>query len=135
MYPQSYQLYLEGHNDSLNLFLASPNVQYHVLWENKDTGAKFVLLKIPKGGVWELPHSHPQANQAAFVLSGESVGEDGTRFSWGEGDYGFSYRPKEIVHGPRKGSGMKVTEDCIILQYFDGPPTKLNEGETEELTL
>ena len=106
-----------------------------MLWENEDTGAKFVLLKIPKGDVWELPHSHPQANQLAFVLSGEAVGEDGTRSSWGEGDYGFSYRPKDLAHGPRMGSNRKVTEDCIILQYFDGPPTKLNEGETIELAL
>ena len=39
------------------------DVQYHILWKNEDTGAMFLLLKVPVGGVAELPHTHPQADQ------------------------------------------------------------------------
>jgi len=110
------------------------DVQYHVLWKNEDTGAMFILIKIPKGGAHELHHMHPQADQMGFGLSGSMV-RDGTLMTAGEGDYTFRYNLKGKFHGPPIGSKLEVTEEAIILQYFDGPPTKLNEGETEELTL
>ena len=111
------------------------DVQYHILWKNEDTGAMFLLLKVPVGGVAELPHTHPQADQMGFVLSAKAIRDDGTTMSYGESNYSFGYRPKDITHGPRKGSKIKFTQETIVLQYFDGPPTKLNEGETKELTL
>jgi len=52
---------------------------------------------------------------------------------WSEGNYGFGVRPKGQVHGPPQG--MKVNNEIIILQYFDGPATKLDEGETDEISL
>ena len=110
------------------------DVQYHLLWKNEDTGAMFILIKIPKGGSHELYHMHPQADQMGFGLSGSMI-RDGTLMTAGEGNYTFGYRPKGKLHGPPIGSKLEVTEEAIILQYFDGPPTKLNEGETEELTL
>ena len=111
------------------------DVKYHVLWENPETGATLVLIKIPKGSVWEFPHSHPRSNQMGVSLSGKTVNEDGSTVSWGENNYGFFYNPKGPVHGPRKGSKRKVIEDWVILQYFDGPPTKINEGETKEISM
>ena len=94
----------------------------------------FILIKIPEGDAHELHHMHPQANQMGFGLSGCIV-RDGTLITAGEGDYTFRYNPKGKSHGPPIGSKIEVAEETIFLQYFDGPPTKLNEGETEELTL
>ena len=111
------------------------DVEYHVLWENEDTGATLILLKVPEGSVHELPHSHPDANQLAFILSGEIITEKGETVSYGDGDYGFSARQQGQVHGPRLGSTQKVTKVSYMLQYFDGPPTKLNDGEKEELAM
>ena len=111
------------------------DVKYHVLWKNEDTGAMFLLIKMPVGGVAELPHTHPQADQMGFGLSGEGVRDDGTMIKFEEGNYSFRYRLKGKTHGPRMGSKMKVTKESIILQYFDGPPTKHNEGENIELVL
>jgi hypothetical protein len=105
-----------------------------VLWKNNETGAMFILIKIPKGGAHELHHMHPQADQMGFGLSGSMI-RGGTLITAGEGEYTFGYRPKGNFHGPHIGSKVEVTEEIVILQYFDGPPTKLNVGETEELTL
>jgi hypothetical protein len=109
------------------------DVKYHLLWKNEDTGAMFLLVKIPVGGLHELHHTHPQANQMGFGLSGSMIRE-GMQVTTGEGNYNFWYFPKGTPHGPRMGSKMEVTKELIILQYFDGPITKLNEGETTELT-
>lgn len=111
------------------------DVEYHTLWKNEETGAMLLLLKVPVGTVHELPHSHPDANQMVFILSGDVVMENGVAVSYGEGSYGFSFRPKGEVHGPRVGSTQRVAKDSYMLQYFDGPPTKLNIGEKEELML
>jgi hypothetical protein len=110
------------------------DVQYHLLWKNNETGVMFILIKKLKGGAHEPYHMHPQADQMGFGLSGSMV-RDGTLITAGEGDYTFRYRSKGQLHGPPIGSKLEVTEKAIILQYFDGPPTKLNEDETEELTL
>jgi hypothetical protein len=109
------------------------DVKYHVLWKNNDTGATFMLVKIPVGGVFEFPHTHPRANQMGFPLSGEAEREDGGKTIFGEGKHNFSYRTKGTTHGPP--STLKITKEIILFSYYDGPPTKLSEGETEELTL
>ncbi len=110
------------------------DVQYHVLWKNEDTGAMFVLIKVPLGGTHELPHTHPQADQMLFGLSGSMV-RDGRLVTAGEDNYIFGFNPKGTSHGPPIGSKTEVTNEIILLQYFDGPPTKLNNGETTELIL
>jgi hypothetical protein len=110
------------------------DVQYHVLWKNENTGAMFILIKIPVGGTHELHHTHPQAGQMGFGLSGSLV-RNGRLITAGEGNYTFGYPPKGTSHGPPVGSKTEITNEIIILQYFDGPPTKLSEGETTELTL
>ena len=111
------------------------DVQYHVLWKNENTGAMFLLLKIPVGSVQELPHTHPQADQMGFLFTGEAIGDDGNLIVLGDGNYRFAYRPKGTSHGPPKGSKQKITKEVISLQYYDGPPTRINEGEIVELTL
>ena len=108
------------------------DVQYHTLWKDKDTGAMFILIKIPAGGTHELIHTHPQANQMIFGLSGSMV-RGSNLITAGEGNYTFGYSLKGNSHGPPMGS--KITQELVVLQYFDGPPTKYNEGETIELTL
>ena len=110
------------------------DVKYHILWKNEETGATFMLVNVPKGGIFELPHTHPQADQMGFALSGEGL-RNGKPMKFGEGLYTFGYRPKWMVHGPPKGTTMKITKAGVILQYFNGPPTKRNEGETKEVTL
>lgn len=111
------------------------DVKMHVLWQHPETGAMFVLIKVPKGSVWELPHRHPQANQMGFTLLGQAELPNGSKLEYGDGKYSFEYRPKGTTHGPPKGSTMKITEDAIALQYYDGPPTKIFEGETRERPL
>lgn len=111
------------------------DVEYNVLWKNEETGAMLILIKVPAGGVHELPHSHPDANQLAFILSGEIITEKGETITYGEGNYGFSARLKGQAHGPRIGSTQKVTKESYMLQYFDGPPSKLNTGETKKLAI
>ena len=110
------------------------DVQYHILWKNEDTGAMFILIKIPVGGIHELYHTHPKADQMIFGLSGSMI-RDGTTVTVGEGSYFFQYSAKGTPHGPQRESTRETTKECIALQYFDGPPTKINEGETTELTL
>jgi hypothetical protein len=70
------------------------DVEYHVLWKNEETGATLVLLKVPEVSVHELPHTHPDANQLTFILSGEIITENGKTVTYGNGEYGFSARPK-----------------------------------------
>ena len=108
------------------------DVQYHVLWKNEDTGAMFILIKIPEGGVHELVHKHTQSDQMVFGLSGSMI-RGGRLLTAGEGNYNFGYSPKGVYHGPPKES--EITQELILLQYYDGPPTRINEGETVELTL
>jgi len=96
------------------------DVQRQILWKDEQTGAKFAILRIPKGVYIEQPpHSHPHANQFTFRLSGKTELPNGTQRSFKEGDYGFGYCPKNEKHGaaPR---GIKVLEDCIWIHYWDG---------------
>jgi hypothetical protein len=95
----------------------------------------FLLVKMPVGSTPEVSHTHPQANHIGFPLSGEVVRDDGSIMSFGEGNYSFNYYPKGSAHGPPEGSKMQITKEAIVLQYFDGTPTKLIEGETTELPL
>lgn len=102
------------------------DVKQHVLWTDEKTGAHFALVKFPKGGAHELPHIHPHASHWMFILSGEW--NNGKQLiTKSEGDYGFSYRPKGIQHGPAKDSPMEIVKDIIVLMYFDGPHTRVFE--------
>jgi hypothetical protein len=126
---------VEWHDTPKGWYLID-GVKWHCLWKDDTTGAMFILLKFPKGeGTTELPHTHPHANQMGCVLSGDLELPNGMRRTFGDGNYSFRYSPKEEVHGPQRGATMKILEETIILQYFDGRATKLNEGESDEITL
>ena len=97
------------------------DVRRQVLWKDEQTGASFVILKIPKGVyVEQVPHSHPHANQFTFMMSGEMEHPDGRHISFPEDAYGFTYSPKNEKHGASQ-KGFKVLKDIIYIHYWDGP--------------
>jgi quercetin dioxygenase-like cupin family protein len=89
-------------------------VKQKVLWEDQKTGAIIALLKFPVG-VEGPVHSHPEANQFHYALSGEIMTPDGIRVS-SEGVSG--YCPKGVKHG-----GLNISKESIGLYFWDGPPT------------
>ena len=90
------------------------DVKQKVLWEDEKTGAMVVLLKFPTG-VADKVHSHPQANQFIYGLSGKVELADGSQATM-EGV--FAHFPKGEKHG-----ATKCAEESIFLFYWDGPPT------------
>ena len=90
------------------------DVKQKVLWEDEKTGAMVVLLKFPPG-VADKVHSHPEANQFVFGLSGEIEIGDGSKAPV-EGI--FAHFPKGENHG-----ATTCTEETTYLFYWDGPPT------------
>lgn len=89
-----------------------PGVQLKVLHQNPANGGVTVLRKFQAGAT--IPaHTHPLANESAFVLEGE----------WEESDvvYGpgaFFFAPKGTLHGPHV-----ARTDVVSLTVFDGPLT------------
>jgi 2,4'-dihydroxyacetophenone dioxygenase len=107
--------------DSKNLEWEDPprgyyltDVKQRVLWTDDETGAMMALLKFPVG-VADKIHSHPEANQFCYGLSGEIEGPDGEKLSF-EGI--LALFPKGEKHG-----ATNVTKESIMLFYWDGPPT------------
>jgi len=87
-------------------------VELMVLHKNADTGGVVVLRKFQAGHIISA-HTHPLANEWAYVLSGE----------WEEGDVTYTagtlfFAPKGTRHGPH----IARTE-VISLTTFDGPLT------------
>lgn len=89
-----------------------PGVELMVLHKNETTGGVTVLRKFKAGST--IPaHTHPLANEWAYILSGE----------WEEADVTYTvgtlfFSPKGIRHGPH----IAKTE-VISLTTFDGPLT------------
>jgi len=89
-----------------------PGVQLMVLHKNEQTGGVTVLRKFAAGAT--IPaHTHPQANETAYVLSGQWE-ESGVVYSTGA----CFFAPKGERHGPH----IAKTE-VISLTIFDGPLT------------
>jgi quercetin dioxygenase-like cupin family protein len=87
-------------------------VELKVLHKSEVTGGVVVLRKF-KAGVTVPAHIHPQANEHAYVLSGE----------WEES--GVIYRPGAFFHAPKgelHGPHLARTE-VLSLTVFDGPLT------------
>jgi quercetin dioxygenase-like cupin family protein len=89
-----------------------PGVELKVLHKNPDTGGVVVLRKF-QAGITVPTHTHPLANEWAYILSGE----------WEESGVGYQngalfFAPKGIQHGPH----VAKTE-VISLTIFDGPLT------------
>lgn len=87
-------------------------VELLVLHKNEETGGLTVLRKF-KEGVTIPAHIHPQANEHAYVLSGQWV-EEGIVYEAGS----FLFAPRGELHGPH----FAKTE-VISLTTFDGPLT------------
>ena len=83
-----------------------------VLHKNEATGGVTVLRKF-QAGVTVPEHSHPQANEFVYVLSGEWE-ESGVTHTTGA----FFFAPKGERHGPH-GARTEV----ISLTTFDAPLT------------
>src|SRR5580658_9983394 len=89
-----------------------PGVELLVLHKNEETGGVTVLRKFHAGAT--IPaHIHPQANEFAYVLSGEWV-EEGVVYTAG----GFFFAPRGEIHGPHQ-----ARTEVISLTMFDGPLT------------
>jgi len=89
-----------------------PGVELKILHKNESTGGVVVLRKF-KAGQTIPAHTHPHANEWAYVLSGEWV-ESGNTYQNGA----LFFAPKGVPHGPH----LAKTE-VISLTIFDGPLT------------
>jgi quercetin dioxygenase-like cupin family protein len=87
-------------------------VELLVLHKNEKTGGVTVLRKFKAGT--EVPaHTHPEANESVYILSGEWV-ESETTYSTGA----FFFAPRGQKHGPHF-----ARTEVISLTSFDGPLT------------
>lgn len=87
-------------------------VELKIMHKNPETGGVTVLRKF-QAGVTVPAHTHPAANEWAWILSGE----------WQESEVTYTsgtlfHSPKGVQHGPH----VAVTE-VISLTVFDGPLT------------
>jgi quercetin dioxygenase-like cupin family protein len=89
-----------------------PGVELKLLHRNPATGGVTVLRKFT-AGVTVPAHIHPQANETAYVLSGEWEEEGVT---YGAGTCFFA--PKGERHGPHV-----ARTEVVSLTVFDGPLT------------
>jgi quercetin dioxygenase-like cupin family protein len=87
-------------------------VELMVLHKHEDTGGTVVLRKF-KGGCTIPAHTHPDANEWAYVLAGDWE-ESGVCYTTGA----LFYAPKGARHGPHV-----ARTEVISLTVFDGPLT------------
>lgn len=87
-------------------------VELLVLHQNDLTGGVTVLRKF-RAGLTVPAHTHPQANEFAYVVSGEWE-ESGVTYSPGT----FFFAAKGQLHGPHV-----ARTEVISLTVFDGPLT------------
>lgn len=90
------------------------DVKQKTIWKNEETGATVALVKYPPGVADKL-HTHPEANQIFFPLSGEVEERDGVVRSLDA--KGVSIQFKGEKHGR-----TNFTKETIVLVYWDGPP-------------
>jgi len=89
-----------------------PGVDLLILHKNEATGGVSVLRKFHAGAT--IPaHTHHQANEFAYVLSGEWE-ESGVVYTTGA----FFFAPRGTQHGPHV-----ARTEVISLTIFDGPLT------------
>ena len=87
-------------------------VELKILHKNEQTGGVTVLRKFQSGAI--IPeHVHREANETAYILSGEWE-ESGVVYS--EGTCFFA--PRGVTHGPHH-----ARTEVISLTVFDGPLT------------
>lgn len=93
-------------------------VELKPLHKDETTGAVVVLRKF-RAGVTVPAHIHPNANEWAYVLSGEWE-ESGVVYGKGA----LFHAPKGETHGPH----IARTE-VVSLTFFDGPLTVHFDGD------
>ena len=89
-----------------------PGVELNVLHRNEETGGVTVLRKFHAGMIVPT-HTHPLANETAYVISGEWE-ESGV--TYGPGTCFFA--PRGTSHGPHF-----ARTEVVSLTVFDGPLT------------
>jgi quercetin dioxygenase-like cupin family protein len=89
-----------------------PGVELMILHKNEATGGVCVLRKF-HAGITVPAHTHPKANEYAYVLSGEWE-ESGVVYNAGA----FFFAPKGEQHGPHV-----ARTEVLSLTMFDGPLT------------
>jgi quercetin dioxygenase-like cupin family protein len=89
-----------------------PGVDLKILHRNEATGGVVVLRRFQSGRVVPA-HTHPDANEWAWVLSGEWE-ESGTTYAPGT----LFFAPKGTRHGPHV-----ARTEVLSLTVFDGPLT------------
>ena len=87
-------------------------VELKILHRNEETGGVVVLRKFEAGRTVPA-HTHPAANEWAWILSGEWE-ESGTTYTTGA----LFFAPKGTAHGPHRAK-----TEVISLTVFDGPLT------------
>jgi quercetin dioxygenase-like cupin family protein len=89
-----------------------PGVELLILHRNDQTGGVTALRKFAAGTTVPV-HTHPQANESAYILSGQWE-ESGILYTAGT----FFFAPRGEQHGPH----VAKTE-VVSLTQFDGPLT------------
>jgi quercetin dioxygenase-like cupin family protein len=89
-----------------------PGVELMILHKHELTGGVTLLRKFAAGTTVPA-HVHPEANEFAYVLSGEWE-ESGVTYSTGT----FFFAPKGQRHGPHVAKS-----EVISVTQFDGPLT------------
>jgi len=89
-----------------------PGVELMTLHKSEETGGLTVLRKF-KAGTTVPAHIHPQANESAYILSGEWE-EAGVIYTAGT----LFFAPRGEQHGPHF-----ARTEVISLTIFDGPLT------------
>lgn len=89
-------------------------VELKILHRNEETGGVVVLRKF-HAGVTVPAHTHPEANEWAWILSGEWE-ESGLSYTAGT----LFFAGKGIPHGPHV-----ARTEVVSLTVFDGPLTVL----------
>ena len=89
-----------------------PGVELMILHKNETTGGVAVLRKF-HAGVDVPAHTHPQANEFVYILSGEWE-ESGVTYAPGT----VFYAPRGQQHGPHH-----ARTEVLSLTVFDGPLT------------
>ena len=90
------------------------DVKQKTIYIDEKTGATLALIKYPPGVADKL-HTHPEANQFFFPLSGEVEMKDGSMFI-----------PKadgvQIQFKGEKHGRTNFTKETIVYVYWDGSP-------------
>jgi quercetin dioxygenase-like cupin family protein len=92
-----------------------PGVDLLILHKNEQSGGITILRRF-RAGVTVPAHIHPDANEFAYVLSGEWE-ESGVTHTTGA----FFFAPRGMPHGPHKAKS-----EVVSLTIFDGPLTVVN---------